>query len=79
MIAGEVVADGSEQSGGGIGSLPGFVSESMEEMKKVSAPTRQETIQASIVTIFIVCFVSGCLFLLDIIFNWVMGFVFNVG
>ncbi len=50
-----------------------FISESIAELKKVTFPTRQETIQATLVTIFIVMFVSITLFVLDIVFNQLMS------
>ena len=53
-------------------ALPTFLSESVDEFKKVSMPTRQETIQATTVTIFIMCFVAVCLFILDLVFNVLM-------
>ena len=50
-----------------------FLSESVEELKKVSFPTRQETMQATFVTILIVVFMAFCLFVLDQIFHTLMG------
>lgn len=49
-----------------------FLSESVEELKKVSKPTRQETIQATVVALVIMITVSICLFLLDLVFGRVM-------
>lgn len=46
-----------------------FVPEALAELKKVSSPTRQEAMQATIVTIFIIGFMSICLFLLDLVFH----------
>ena len=51
----------------------GYLRESMDELKKVARPTRQETIQATIVTIVIICIVAVCLMLLDVIFDQVMS------
>lgn len=51
----------------------GFFRESVEELKKVQTPTRQETVQATIVTVVVLAFVSMCLFILDAIFQAVMG------
>ena len=56
----------------GIGQGTSFLSESVAELKKVTFPTRQQTFQAAIVTIFIVMFVALTLFILDIIFGQVM-------
>lgn len=49
-----------------------FVRESIGELKKVSHPTRQETMQATFVTIFILLFVAICLFLFDLLLGGVM-------
>lgn len=58
-------------------SLPsratGYFRESVEELKRVTTPTRQETMQATVVTLFIMFFVSVCLFLLDAIFSKFMA------
>jgi preprotein translocase SecE subunit len=56
----------------GIGHGTSFLSESVAELKKVTFPTRQQTIQAALVTVFIVMFVSLTLFILDIIFGQLM-------
>ena len=56
----------------GLGQSASFLSESVAELKKVSFPTRQQTIQAAIITVFIVMFVSLALFVLDIIFGQLM-------
>ena len=42
-----------------------LISGSLAELKKVTFPTRQETMQATLVTLFIIVFVSICLFLFD--------------
>lgn len=46
-----------------------FLSESVDELKKVTTPTRAETIQATIVTLVIMFFVAICLFIMDWLFN----------
>lgn len=56
----------------GLGQSASFLSESVAELKKVTFPTRQQTIQAAIITVFIVMFVSLALFVLDIIFGQLM-------
>ncbi|MCB0332793.1 MAG: preprotein translocase subunit SecE [Bdellovibrionales bacterium] len=53
----------------------GFLTESVGELKKVSTPTRQETIQATLVTIVIMTFVAICLMVLDVIFRTLMDAV----
>lgn len=49
-----------------------FFNESIEELKKVSAPTKQETIQATLVTILIMVVVAFSLLVLDFIFSKLM-------
>lgn len=55
-------------------ALPQFLKDSWLELKKVHAPTRQETIQATIVTLIMLFFVSlflgGVDFLLGIFMSW---------
>ena len=55
----------------------GFIDGSMDELKKVSTPTKQETIQATLVTCFIILFVAGCIALIDLVFNNLMGAVLS--
>lgn len=50
----------------------GYFAESMDELKKVTTPTRQETIQATLVTIVIMTFVALCLMVLDLLFRTLM-------
>ena len=52
---------------------PQFISESIEELKKISTPTRQETVQATLATVVIILFFSVCLLVLDFICHWLMG------
>ena len=60
---------GGAGKGSSGGSSPfSYFGDSINELKKVTFPTRAETRQATIVTIFIVMFVSFCLFLLDQVF-----------
>lgn len=49
-----------------------FLRESIVELKKVHHPTRAETIQATLVTLFIMFTVSICLFVLDVVFKTLM-------
>ena len=51
----------------------GFLSESIEELRKVHTPTREETIRQTWVVMLIVAFISICLFLLDLFYNWIMS------
>lgn len=50
-----------------------FVTESIAELKKITRPTRQETMQAAIVTLVIMFFMALCLFLLDLLFSKIVG------
>ena len=50
-----------------------YFSESFEELKKVSAPTRQETVEATLVTALIVIFIAVVVACMDLIFRQVMG------
>jgi preprotein translocase SecE subunit len=65
----------SPRSSGGegvMGQSASFFRESIDELKKVTTPTKQETVQATIVTIIIMVFVALCLFLLDFLFGNLM-------
>lgn len=53
-------------------TVPRYIRESLDELKKVSRPTRQETIQATIVTIVIMMFMALVLFVFDVVFNRLM-------
>jgi preprotein translocase SecE subunit len=64
----------SQQSEGGssagiVGQTSTFFRESVEELKKVQHPTRQETVQASLVTLLIMVLVSIVLSLFDFVFG----------
>ncbi len=50
-----------------------FVVESIAELKKITRPTRQETMQAAMVTLVIMMGISVCLFLLDLVFSKIVG------
>ena len=54
-----------------------FFSESVEELKKISTPSRQETFQATLVTILMVVFMALCVFLVDLLFNGIMSAFLN--
>ena len=56
----------------GSGKGGSFLSESVAELKKVTFPTRQQTIQATLITVFLVMVISLALFLLDVIFGQLM-------
>ncbi len=50
----------------------GYVFDSVEELKKVQSPTRQETMRLTGVVVLIIVFISMCLFVMDLVFNWLM-------
>jgi preprotein translocase subunit SecE len=65
------VADASSESI--VSRSAGYFTESVEELKKVSSPTRQETMRMTGVVLVIIVFISMCLFVMDLTFNWLMG------
>lgn len=69
------MAEGAEQSSeqGVVGQTRDFITGSIEELKKISRPTHQETLQFTLVTVLIICFISVCLMLLDIVFRQIMS------
>lgn len=50
-----------------------YIGESVDELKKISTPTRQETMQATLATIAIIVFFALCLLVFDFLCNWVMS------
>ncbi len=50
-----------------------FLTDSVEELKKVTTPNRPETVQATLVTLFIMSFIAILLFLMDFLFSKIMG------
>jgi preprotein translocase SecE subunit len=50
-----------------------YISQSIEELKKVQSPSRQETMRLTGVVALIIVFISMCLFVMDLTFNWLMG------
>ena len=70
------MSNGASQSTAEAGGLKGavsYVKESIEELKKVQRPTRQQTIQATLVTLAIMIFISVVLSLFDFLFRWLVG------
>ncbi len=55
-----------------VAGFPRFVGESDAELKKVHTPTRAEAMQATMVTLFIMCIVSLVLFVMDAVFGRLM-------
>lgn len=67
------MAKGENEGGSWLAQGKGFFSESVEELKKVTTPTRAETFQATMVTLVMMLFFSLTLFLLDQLFRWTMS------
>lgn len=67
----EKVASGASESV--VSRAKGYVTESIEELKKVHSPTRQEAMKMTGVVLLIIAFISLCLFVMDLSFNWLMG------
>jgi preprotein translocase SecE subunit len=67
----EKVANGASESI--VSRTKGYVSESIDELKKVHSPTRQEAMKMTGVVLLIIAFISLCLFVMDLSFNWLMG------
>jgi len=65
-------ASDSGEARGGITALPQYFRDSVAEFKKVSSPTRQETIQATMVVMFMIVVIGLYLGLLDLVFHRVM-------
>ena len=61
-----------KSAGWSIGRGKAFVTDSWAEMKKVSYPTRQETLRASFVVLVFVVIMALYLGLLDLMFNQLM-------
>jgi preprotein translocase SecE subunit len=61
------------QAGSFVSRGANYVTESIEELKKVQSPTRQETLRLTGVVVLIIVFISMCLFVMDLTFNWLMG------
>lgn len=53
----------------------GYLAASVAELKKVTTPTRQEAMQATLVTIIIITFMSVCLFVLDFVFHRIVSLI----
>ena len=54
-----------------------FLTETKDELKKISKPTRQETTQLTIAALFIICFVAISLMIIDLVFNRIMTAVLS--
>lgn len=65
----ERVAD----TGAAVGRKQGYISAAIDELKKVHTPTRQETTRLTGVVLLIIVFISMCLFIMDLTFNWLMS------
>jgi len=70
--SGQVTGPKGTEGKGGLLRKKSFLSESIEELKKVHSPTRQETIQATVVTLAILIFFAVVLAFLDWAFKNLM-------
>lgn len=61
------------KEGGGKFSPARYVRESIEELKKITPPTRAEAFQATVVTAVIVVFISVVVALMDLLFGRLMS------
>ena len=59
-------------SGSALSTKRGYVADSIDELKKVQSPTRQEAMRMTGVVLLIIIFISMCLFVMDLAFNWLM-------
>jgi preprotein translocase SecE subunit len=59
----------------GLAGLMDFFTGCREELSKVSKPSRQDTIRATLVALFIVVFVSTALAIMDFLLNSLMRVV----
>lgn len=55
--------------------LANYIKASIEEMKKVTWPTKKETIRYTWLVIGLSLFVAAFLGLLDFVFNYALGFI----
>jgi len=70
----ECMADASNsESGNIVTQTRNYFVGSVEELKKISKPTRQEATQFTIIAVFIICFIAVCLMLIDLIFRQIMS------
>ena len=63
----------ADSSAGVAGGRQGYLASAVEELKKVHTPTRQETTRLTGVVLLIIVFISMCLFVMDLTFNWLMS------
>ena len=63
----------AEEGGSFIARGGKYFQDSVDELKKVSFPNKQETIQATVVAVIIVIFVATVVSLLDLLFGRVMA------
>jgi preprotein translocase subunit SecE len=54
-----------------------FIRQVFAELRKVVTPTRQELIKYSIVSILFVAVVMGIVYGLDVLFSWMVNWVFG--
>ncbi len=70
-----LMSDTTESKGSFFAQANQYVSDSFDELKKIHTPTKQETIQATVVTGIIVVFISCVVALMDMVFVWITQMV----
>lgn len=70
---GKVVGQGAVADRDAASSSESYLTACMAELRKVTTPTRQEAMQATVVTLIIIAFMSVCLFLMDYFFHTVVS------
>lgn len=70
--------ENSESGGASVAKTGHFFAECREELRKVVKPTKDETVRATGVTVFIILFVSLVLCFFDIVFSTIMTRVFHI-
>jgi preprotein translocase SecE subunit len=68
---GEHVAQGTSESI--VTRTKDYLVGSVEELKKVQSPSRQETMRMTGGVLLIIVFISLCLFFIDLVWNWLMS------
>ena len=69
---------GNQPEPGYVGQFKDYLEDSVEELKKVSTPTRAETMQATTVAIILVSVMAVCLFLLDLVYIQLRQALFTI-
>jgi preprotein translocase subunit SecE len=63
---------GGAEGAGAFSRGQGYIRDSLDELKKVHTPTKQEALRLTWVVLMIIVMISLCLFVVDLGFNWFM-------